>query len=225
MRDGTIELAVSPSGYVVRSTKNDQVDQFKEVLLKHMESAAPTGFRKRSVELSGFPDTKTRSKFFYDLVTGLPGFSLRDVTAVFVYKPKPDIEFLDVGADADEDGVGAHVERVHLRGSGVSRSELLRDLLAADDYYITRIGWRSREILGKGYEFDLEALFTDPITCTGFSYLVGGVRHVELGRVSQQRRSPDRAEIDSVSKTIESRARELIVSIHGETNESTIPVA
>jgi len=217
-RDGTVEFVKVASGYVVRSTKNPYVDALRDSLLGQLDKISEVPIERVSVDLSAQPDPKARSKFFYDLATGLPGFSLRDVTGVYVYKPKPGPSPFDLGDD-DEEEQDDHVERVHLRGNGVSRSEFLKELIDSNDYYITRIAWRSREVFGKGYQYDMEALFADPQRCTGFSYLVAGVYHVELGKVAAKRRMPSREEAAEISRVIENRARDLVAAL----NSSVIP--
>jgi len=212
-RDGTVEFVKVAAGYVVRSTKNPHVDALRDSLLGKLDKILEAPIQRVSVDLSAHPDSRVRSKFFYDLATAMPGFSLRDVTGVYVYKPKPGPSPFDLGDDDDDDGQDDHVERVHLRGNGVSRSEFLKELIESNDYYITHIAWRSREILGKGYEYDMEALFADPERCAGFSYLVAGVYHVELGKPAAKRRVPSREESAEVSRVIENRARELVAGM------------
>lgn len=209
VRDGTVEFVKSLEGYIVRNTQNDYLNDVRETLLGKIEKAADTPLTKVVVTLFDVPSPRLRSKFFHELVNTLPGYDRRDVTDVYVYKAKPEPD--DESGDPD-----THVERVFLRGNGVTRSELLNELLDEDDYYITKIGWTATESKGLGYVFDIEAVFADPKDCTGFSFILSGVFPVEDGKISSRRRAPYKPEIDAISRVIESKSRELVAKLRKE---------
>lgn len=115
------------------------------------------------------------------------------MTDVYVFKAKPELD--DEGGDEeDAEGSETHVERVFLRGSGVSRSELLNELLDEEDYYIIKMGWTATETMGVGNVYDIEAGFSDLKDCAGFSFILSGVFPVEEGKVSTRRRPPHKYE-------------------------------
>lgn len=186
MRDGAIEFHATSAGYVVRNTQNDYINSIRDMALGEIVTDAEGGIQKNAISLFAFPEAKTRSLFFYDLFNGLSGYLLRDVTDVHVFK---------AGIDSDEEDLeDSFVERVSLRGHGVTRSEYL-DALGNDDYYVVKVAWRCREELGKGDEFDIEAVFADPKDCTGFSYILLGVYENQNGLLSKHRRTPAKHEI------------------------------
>jgi hypothetical protein len=211
VRDGTIEFVGSPDGYIVRNTQNDYLNDVRETILGKIEKVAAAPLTKVAVSLFDIPSPQLRSKFFHELVNSLTGYTLRDVTDVYVYKAKPvvddDDDELDDSASSDPD---THVERVLLRGNGITRSELLNDLLDDDAYYITKIGWIAVETMGAGNVYDIEAVFADTKDCTGFSFILKGVFPAEGGQVSARRRAPESVEIDAISRVIESKSRELV---------------
>ena len=217
IRDGTVDFIRSADGYIVRNTQNEYVNDVRDTLLAKLEKASGAALDKVSVSLFDIPEPKLRSKFFHELITKLPGFTHRDVTAAYVYKAKPaddaDSEETDNSLGSDPD---THVERVQLRGKGVSRSELLKELLEVDDYYITKIAWTVSENLGDGHYFDIEAAFTEPEACTGFSFILSGVCELEDGVVSSRRRAPSKSEIAAISQVIESKSRELVAQMRDE---------
>jgi hypothetical protein len=67
---------------------------------------------------------------------------------------------------------------------------LLNELLDKDDYYIVKVGWKMKEIFGAGNVYDIEATFSDPKDCTGFSFILNGVYPFEDGKLSARRRAP-----------------------------------
>jgi hypothetical protein len=215
VRDGTVVFVKSPEGYIVRNTQNDYLNDVRETLLGKIEKAAHAPLTKVVVSLFDVPSPKLRSKFFHELVNNLPGYVRRDVTEVYIYKAKPahDDDDSDDPASYDPD---THVERVFLRGNGVTRSELLNELLDEEDNFITKIGWTAAETMGTGNVYDIEAVFADPKDCTGFSFILSGVFPVEEGKVSSRRRSPYKSEIDAISRVIESKSRELVAKLREE---------
>jgi len=216
VRDGTVEFVKTAEGFVVRNTQNDYLNDIRETLLANVEKVADAPLTKITVSLFDVPTPKLRSKFFHELASSMPGFVRRDVTDVYVYKAKPDAEGIeDMGGSASADP-DTHVERVFLRGSGVSRSELLNGLLDEEDYYIIKMGWTATETMGTGNVYDIEAVFSDPKDCTGFSFILSGVFPVEEGKASTRRRSPFKHEIDAISRVIENKARVLVSALRAE---------
>lgn len=216
IRDGTVEFVKSPDGYIVRNTQNDYLNDVRETLLGKIEKAADAPLIKVAVSLFDVPSPKLRSKFFHELVTSLPGYVRRDVTDVYVYKAKPEPDDDDESEDSASSDLDTHVERIFLRGNGVTRSELLNELLDEEDYYITKIGWTATETLGLGNIYDIEAVFANPNDCTGFSFILCGVFPVEEGKVTTRRRAPHKSEIEAISRVIESKSRELVAKLREE---------
>lgn len=216
VRDGSIEFIKSDAGYVVRNTQNDYLNGVRETLLAKVEKTTSEPLTKVVVALFDIPSAKLRSKFFHELASSLPSFVRRDVTDVYVFKAKPEADDDEDEADGGDDGSETYVERVFLRGSGVSRSEILNELLDEEDYYITKMGWTATELLGEGNVYDIEAGFADSKDCTGFSFILSGVFPLEEGKVSTRRRPPHKHEIDAISRVIESKARDLVADLRSE---------
>lgn len=212
-RDGTIEFEKTPDGYVVRNTQNEYLANVRESLLGNIETTNKAPLEKVVVSLLDVTSPKLRSKFFHELATSLAGYTLRDVTDVYVYKSKPEIDEEDA---AEEDHTDTHIERVLLRGNGVTRSELLNELLDEENYYIIKIGWTAAETMGAGHVYDIEAVFAQPKDCTGFSFILSGVFPREDGTISSRKRSPTKFEIDTISRVIEIKSRELMASLRAE---------
>lgn len=209
-RDGVIEWSNIADGFTIRNTQNEYINNIRDEMLADLESSIGSKLVRKEVSLFDVPSYRERSKFFLDLMKSIPGFSRRDVTDIYVYKPKPESqdEEEDSGYDEDE----AHVERVFLRGNGVSQSDILENL-DKKGYYIVRAGWRTSKVLGLGEEFDLEATFADPKNCTGFSFVVRGVYPVNDGKVSSVRRLANISESAEMAHLIERRALDLTTEI------------
>ncbi len=215
IRDGTIEFIKSETGYIVRNTQNDYMNNIRDTLLAKLDSELDEPLKKFVVSLYDVPEPKLRSRFFHELATQLPGFVTIDVSAAYVFKSSPDDISHKASTTSDPD---THVERVLLRGKGVSRSELLKDLLDEENYYITKISWTVRENFGNGSHFDIEAAFVEPEHCTDFSFILSGVYDFDnsSGEVSNKRRSPNKSELTKISRAIESKSRELVLKMREE---------
>lgn len=200
VRDGVIEFTKEADAYVVRSTKNAHIDDIRDEIIKKLSESVD--IEQRNVSLFAHSDSRVRSGFFYDLFSALPGLKLVDVTDVYVYKGSVEEELED-----------SFVERVSLKGKGVTRSEFLSSL-DGDGYYTYRVVWRAKEELGRGDEFDIEVVFADPVDCTGFAFILLGVREAVGGAVSKKRRMPTTIETLRIAKAVESRARELIAKLN-----------
>lgn len=222
VRDGTVEFVKSSEGYIVRNTQNDHINQVRETLLSKIEKVEHTSLTKVVVSLFDIPSPKLRSKFFNELTKSLPGYERRDVTDVYVYKAKPEADDDDELDNSTTSNPDTHIERVFLRGNGVTRSELLNELLDKEDYYIIKIGWTAKETMGAGLVYDIEAVFADPKDCTGFSFILSGIFPVEDGKVSNRRRPPSKDEINSISRVIESKSRELVEILRIESKSSKL---
>jgi len=205
VRDGELEFQREADDFVVRNTQNVYVNSVRDLILGVVATDVPEGITKTVVSLYATTEPQVRSSFFYDLMDGLPGYILRDVTDVYVFQAGKEF-------NEDDNAEESYVERVSLRGRGVTHSEYLTDL-AKDGYYIVKVGWRCREQFGKGSEFAVEALFANPADCTGFSYILLGVYDNVDGKVMAQRRTPTKVEIAIMSRAIEARARTLVGAI------------
>jgi hypothetical protein len=62
---------------------------------------------------------------------------------------------------------------------------------------------------------------TDPKDCTKFSFILSGVMPFESGKLGR-RRTPQKDEIDKISRVIEAKSRELIMQIRAEFSQTGI---
>ena len=204
--DGVIEFVKSDDSYIVRNSHNDYISTIRDEIINGVELESGKKLIREEISLFDIPDPRLRTKFFIDLSEALPGFQRSDVTDVYVYKPKPPGTVDD---DADPE---AHVDRISLRGEGISRSELLHEL-SDDDYYIVKMGWLTKEVLGSGHLYDVEVSFSDIKDCGGFSFILSGVFPTEDGKLSLRRRSPLSSEIESMSRLIETASRDIVTTL------------
>lgn len=210
VKDADIEFIKTEDGYALRNHHNDYIDGIRDSLIESIKESVEV--EKVTVSLFDVPSSSLRTQFFYDLTNGLEGYTRLDVTEVFVYKAKP--ESIDEDNESEDDyEVDTHVEKVLLRGNGVTRSDLLNDLLDEENYYVVKIGWIVKEQSGLGNHYELQASFSDPSTCDGFSYILTGVYDNDDGKVSSKKRSPNKDEINIVTRAIEVASKKIMLDI------------
>lgn len=217
VRDGTIEFVKTDNGFTVRNTENEHLTGARDSLFSKIEKQSKKTLEKVEVSLAGITSHKLRSKFFHELMLNLPGYTFKDATSVYVYKAIPEVEEDEEVDDAYD--VDTHIDRIALRGKGVSRSEILNDLLGDEDFYIIKVGWKTKEDVGSGHIYDIEATFTNPKDCIGFSFILNGVFQYEDGKISSKRRAPMKAEITSISHDVEAKSRELVAVLKKKSEE------
>ena len=203
IKDGVVEFIKTSEGYLINNAQNDFMNAVRDEIVAKVDAVIPDEIERVTVNLYDVIDPKMRTRFFIELSTSLDGFSRRDVSDVYVYKPKLSAD--DEGLASDEHET--HIEKVLLKGNGITRSSLLLDLVHEDAFYIFKMCWTAQRVLGNGDVISVEVLFADPISCTEFSILIKSVYPYVDGKLGK-RRPPLKTEIDSMSRLIEKTARE-----------------
>lgn len=207
-KDAVIEFKKTGEGYNILSPQNDFANEIRDELVLNIRKKNPTPVEKFVITLFDKPTPKVRTKFFIDLVDGLEGFTKRDVSDVYVYKPKTSVDDRDDLADEDDE---THIEKVLLRGNGVNRSAILNDLVNSDSYFIIKICWTTKRIFGNGDAFKLEASFADPKDCHKFSVLVKSVYPNVDGKFPRTR-ALLKHEIEELSQAIQTSAKKIMLA-------------
>ena len=147
------------------------------------------------------------------------GYKKHDVTDVYVYKPKAkrdgDEDPEEATSDEEDTNLGVHISRATLKGEGVIESEEMRGLIARG-FYISKIVWQAKESGIDPDIFEFEAQFSEPETCTRFSYLARGHYKYQGNQQYSKTRTQLLAEEDrELSKAIENAARASLRALQG----------
>lgn len=219
IKDAVISIEQEGGSFVIRGPQNDKVDEICRSLLTTIEKDVDSKLDVSEINLEAFTEPAQRTEFFIGLLDLVNGYKKHDVTDVFVYKPKAESKGeqdneADEDSDEDEINLGVHISRASLKGEGVLESQEMQNLISRG-FYISKIIWqakRNSEIDSDKYEF--EAQFSEPDTCTRFSYLVRG--HYKYQ--GDQRHSTSRSQLSvdddiELSKAIESAARASLIKL------------
>lgn len=208
-RDAIIEFTKQSDGnYVVRSTQNSDIDPVVEGVLNALKTSAGGELERSRISMESVTDPELRTEFFESLMKDIEGYIFSTVTEAYCFKPKlAETEDEDADGEHEELESSPYVEKVGLRGEGVNRSFVIRDLYKKG-YYIVKVVWRVRlkERIDSDI-FELEAQFSRPDSCTGFSYRVKSVILVDDGKVMSKRRSAKNDERDELFRLIEQAAK------------------
>ncbi len=212
-RDGVIEFLKDASGqYVVRSTQNPEIDIAVNHVFTTINAARTKPVKQNRISLEGTADPALRCKFFEELVHGVEEHNFVTVTEAFCYKPKASsVNSSDDDPKELEDQ--PNVVRVTLKGTGVTKSFVISDLYAKG-YYIVKAVWRVKPKASLDADvFELEAQFSEPDTCTNFSYQARTAIIFEGGKLTDKKRTPKIAEQDTLFRLIEAAAKKAYASL------------
>ncbi|KKI35144.1 hypothetical protein VI03_30065 [Burkholderia vietnamiensis] len=208
-RDAVIEFAKDETGkYVVRSTQNQFTSAAVEKICKHLGESIGKEIDRMSISLQGHAEPAVRTKFFENLIKSVPEHKFVTVTEAYCFKPKVKAAIDDSGDEEEKELEDQpFVERVRLTGHGVDRSFVIDDLYK-NGYYIVKVVWHIRPASQIDSDiFEVEAQFSDPESCTGFSYLSRSVIIVDEGKITEKRRSPKRDEQARLFELLEKAAK------------------
>lgn len=215
-RDAVIQFIKDGAGkYTVRNTHNSFVDTIVEKTCKQIGDFIGKPLSRTSINLQSHPDAKSRINFFDLLIKNVEHHDLVTVTEAFCYKPpknKVNLDGEDEEADKEVED-SPHVERVGLRGRGVTKS-LVMGGLYKDGYYTVKVLWQVKPKSSLDSDiFELEAQFTDLDSCTGFAYQIKRIFLFEEGKITEKTRHPKAAEDALLSQLMEKAAKKAYHSI------------
>ncbi|MBC7489733.1 MAG: hypothetical protein H7240_06930 [Glaciimonas sp.] len=211
-RDGVIEFLKDVTGkYVIRSSQDHEIDKVVDKLFTEINLNREIPVRQERISLEGIPNPVLRCKFFNELVNGINGHQFITVTEAYCYKPnQKNISENDADDESSQETSledQPNVERVSLKGTGVTRSFVIDDLYAKG-YYIVKAIWRVKPESSLDSDiYEIEAQFTEPQSCTNFSYQVRNAIIFEDGKLTDKKRLPKLAEQDALFRLIEAAAK------------------
>lgn len=215
VKTATITIEENSAGVLVRGPQNDKVDEVCRQLISAVSDKIDFVLKIDEISLENNTNANQRTKFFVNLIDNLPGYPKHTVTDVYVYKPKLDAasnkdDIEDEPLDEDPD-LGIHITKASLKGQGVLESKEFSSLIENPEFYISKIVWQSKPNGVDSDIYEFEAQFSEPETCTKFSYLVRGVyKYLNLEEHSKSRQHLDADDELELNKVIEASARKSI---------------
>ncbi len=168
-RTSHISIQQTVNDVVINSSHNDETKEWINQLIQSIREKNVADIEFNEIELPPTLSAKAKTAFFTSLVRNIPTLPLRDVTDVYVTKPRDRSD----DENSDEASPEIRIDKASLRGQGVLESQEL-SLLERRGFYVSRIIWTSKQ---PGIDTDVlefEAQFALPEECRDFAYLPRG---------------------------------------------------
>ncbi|MEO3715895.1 hypothetical protein [Roseateles flavus] len=212
-RTALISIYKEGDELVVHAPHSEESHEWISEIVKSVieKTEEPVDFDE--IRLSPTMDAKVKTKFFTHLIRSLPALKLRDVSDVYVTKPK--VEKAD-DDDTDERGSPEiRIDKASLRGQGVLESDEL-ELLQKKGFYVSRIIWTCKEEHDTADVYEFEAQFATPDECSDFTFLPRGFyRYLGHGRYNETRTAFSSDHERTLGRLIEESARATIKNLPG----------
>lgn len=213
-KNAVISIFSENGQLIVHAPNADEVHEWIDNLAKSVKEKTEMDVKFDEIRLPPTMDPKTKTAFFKRLVRNVDGFILRDVSDVYVTKPKGRSE------DSEAGNPEIRIDKASLRGQGVLESEELKLLEEKNGFYVSRIIWTAKPDVPYADIYEFEAQFASPDECADFAYLPRGYyKYLSEGdyNVSRTGFSPD--EEVKYGKLIEAAARSTFAKLPGHGNE------
>lgn len=218
-KEANIEFIIEKDRTVIRMPANDKASEVVQDLKNRLDAKKKTEISTNLVELTEFPDPKTRIEFFTSLISKLPEFQLVTVTSVKVESSFKESNENELDLEDDQDTEQAQqemltlVKKVALKGQNLMSSPEYQQL-TKKGFYITYLIWCSKQLNRPYHKVEFEAGFQEPETGKGFRYNVRGAYHyVQKQEYTKHRKSLSNDEKQPFLSLIEQTAHKTIADL------------
>lgn len=196
-----VDLKITDDGIDIRMPQNQKAKDIASLLQSELSKMKSQPIEKFEISLEAVNNPTSRSQFFQELMTGLTGYEIDDVTNVELNRYKSHSN------DEDDDDVieTGFVKRAVLKGESVNTSAIFSQL-HTKGYYIVRIAWSAKPKSGIGNRIIIEAFFKNIENCNDFSYQIKGVNNQRGNNYNITVRAATDLEKLQISQLIESSA-------------------
>ena len=179
-RHVTIEVEQIEGRLDIRHSEHAHAKKIVRKLVAEIPNEQDEKKCERTVSLWSIRDPLLRIKFFTDLIDGVAGFALSEVTDLQVDHRFPEQDGTDEEAarQDDEERIAGLVKRAVLSGERLLNSQFYYELRDSG-YYIGSIKWVANEVGGDQRQIEFSAGFKDPILATDFVFDVRRVARRE----------------------------------------------
>jgi len=178
-KDASIEVEQVSEGQVrIRFPDNGRSEDIVSDIQKSIDEHTGVRSNKNIISLANVLDVELRTKFFLDVIAGMNGLDLYDVTKVTVDSRifragEGDDDSVDEKSEGvDEETVRQMVKKAALSGSNLLSSDLYSELFSLG-FYISKMAWHMIEV-STGDKIEFDAFFSDAPTCEKFACQVTG---------------------------------------------------
>lgn len=197
-----VDIKIGDDGIDIRMPQNQKAKDIATLLQSELSKLKSQPIDKFEISLETVVNPTLRSQFFQELMNGLSGYEIDDVTNVELNRYKADNTDDD---DDDEEIETGFVKRAVLKGESVNSSGIFTQL-HSKGYYIVRIAWSAKPSNGIGNRILVEAFFKNIENCNDFSYQIKGINNQRGSNFNVTIRAATEIEKNKISQLIESSA-------------------
>lgn len=172
-KEAIIALELNDQTLKIRHPQNSTVEEWKALFINMLEKEIESEIVVTDINLENISNHRKITNFFITLINGIDGYTLQDVSDVYVYHPKGNEDNDDEDEFSDSTEIGVHISKASLKGENVLKSEEISQLYKKS-FYISKIIWFSKQDIVDGDIYEFEAQFLDAENKNDFSYLVRG---------------------------------------------------
>ncbi|EKW1653651.1 hypothetical protein P9K14_001105 [Citrobacter freundii] len=196
-----VDLKIGDDGIDIRMPQNQKAKDIAALLQSELSKIKSQPIDKFEISLESVVNPTLRSQFFQELMNGLTGYEIDDVTNVELNRYKS----VNMDDDDDEEIETGFVKRAVLKGESVNSSGIFTQL-HSKGYYIVRIAWSAKPSNGIGNRILVEAFFKNIEVCNDFSYQIKGINNQRGTNFNVTIRAATEIEKNQISQLIESSA-------------------
>lgn len=226
-REVTIKFEHASGGVRIRYPANAKSEEIVERILSRMPNP-PTSDARFRLSLAGMTSPKDRTRFFLELVQGLEGYEVENISRVKAL-PADAIQEPDDIEDEEPDLIEpekaafvAKVKEVALRGTLLDQSSQLKALLDSN-FFIAGVSWVARQATASGLRVALEAKFSNGSRGEGFEHKLTKVHErMDGGQFKKTGRAPTEDEKEGIARVVEDSAVSLVNKISSEFGDALV---
>ncbi|EOI6836738.1 hypothetical protein ACMVR2_001186 [Yersinia enterocolitica] len=217
-RNVSIEFKSDDDKVNIRMPQTAKAREVVDLIQKQLSKIQDKSIDRFEISLETIIQPNLRSQFFQDLMNGLTGYEVDDVTNVVLNRSGSEESDSD---DEDQNIDTGFVKKAVLNGEGVNTSSIFSQL-HNKGYYISRIAWSAIPENRIGDRIIVEAFFKNADSCTDFSYNIKGINNQKGNEYNITIRPANSLEKQKISELIEISAEKAyykIVSVEVDGHE------
>ncbi|CAI0872581.1 hypothetical protein [Serratia grimesii] len=201
-RNVKIDMKVTDGNIDIRMPQNQKAKDVVTLFQNELSKIKSEEVERFEISLEAIPTPVLRSQFFQDLMNGLDGYEIDDVTNVELNRHSSKGDGED---DEEEEIETGFVKKAVLKGEAVNSSAIFAQL-HSKGYYIGRIAWSAKPKSTIGNRILVEAFFKNADNCSDFSYQIKGINNQRTNGFNITMRAATDIEKKEISELIESSA-------------------
>ncbi|EKN5020704.1 hypothetical protein ACNSPB_26735 [Yersinia enterocolitica] len=199
----TLDFNISDGVVDIRMPQSEKSKELVGLIQKELATITSNPIERFELSLEAITNPRLRSQFFKELMDGLDGYEVDDVTNIELNQMKTSDSDNDEDKESEIDT--GFVKKVLLKGEAVDTSAIFAEL-HSKGYYISRVSWAAKPESVNGDRIQVEAYFKNADTCSDFSYQIRGINNYRNDRHNLSTRAASDIEKKEISRLIENAA-------------------